>query len=270
MLTYITWNPNPDLLDLDFFAIRWYSLLFLTGFVLSYLILKKCFRKEGVSPFLLDKLTIYVVSGTVIGARLGHCLFYDFDYYRHHLLEVILPFQFSPHFKIIGYQGLASHGGALGVLIALYFFSRKYQGNYWWLLDQLSLVVPLAGCCIRLGNLMNSEIIGKPANVKWAFIFLREDTLPRHPAQLYEAMAYLLIFVIIHFINKYSREKPGYVFGWFLLLVFTGRFLIEFFKENQSAFEAGMLLNMGQLLSIPFIVIGVAFIIIKTRRVPYR
>ncbi|HEY0245795.1 MAG TPA: prolipoprotein diacylglyceryl transferase family protein, partial [Mucilaginibacter sp.] len=134
MLTYIIWNPDPYLFDLSFFALRWYSLLFLTGFILSYLILKKRFRKENIGSSFLDKLTVYVVLGTVIGARLGHCLFYDFNYYRHHLLEVILPFRFYPYFKIIGYQGLASHGGALGILTALYFFSRKYQGNYWWLL----------------------------------------------------------------------------------------------------------------------------------------
>jgi phosphatidylglycerol:prolipoprotein diacylglycerol transferase len=270
MFAYVIWNPNPQILDFGFFSLRWYSLFFAFGFVLSYLNLKKRFQQENINVSLLEKLTVYVALGTIIGARLGHCLFYDFNYYRHHLVEVFLPVQFSPHFKIIGYQGLASHGGALGILTALYFFSRKYQGNYWWLLDQLALVVPLAGCCIRLGNLMNSEIIGKPANIKWAFVFVREDTLPRHPTQLYEAVAYLLIFVIIHFINKISKQKPGYLFGLFLLLVFGARFLIEAFKENQSAFEAGMPLNMGQLLSIPFIIIGVLLIVMKTRPVLYQ
>jgi prolipoprotein diacylglyceryl transferase len=267
MLTYITWNPDPKLVDFGFLALRWYSLLFAAGFVLGYLILKNRFQKENVELIMLDRLTIYVVLGTLTGARLGHCLFYDFTYYRHHLAEVFLPVQFSPHFKITGYQGLASHGGAIGVLTAVLLFSRKYHINFLWITDKLALAVPFAGCCIRLGNLMNSEIIGKPTHFPWAFIFIRVDDLPRHPAQLYEAITYLLIGVVMWLLARKSQKKAGYIFGWFLLLLFSARFGIEFCKEDQSEFEAGMLFNMGQLLSIPLIITGIVLIVLNTKKV---
>jgi prolipoprotein diacylglyceryl transferase len=179
-----------------------------------------------------------------------------------------LPIQFSPTLKITGYQGLASHGGGIGIFTALLFYNYKYKSkiNLLWIMDQLALVVPLAGCCIRLGNLMNSEIIGKPTNVSWAFIFVQDDGIPRHPAQLYEALAYLAIFIIINLIAKYRPSKSGFTFGLFLVLVFTARFFLETVKADQSDFEAHMALNMGQLLSIPFIIAGFIFIIIKRAR----
>lgn len=259
----IVWNPSDSIIDLGFFALRYYSLCFLLAFVFSYIVVKKQFAKYGVNVELMDSLTVYVVLGTLIGARLGHCLFYDFAYYSHHPLEIILPFTFSPHFKITGFQGLASHGGGIGIMISLILFSRKFKLKLWFLLDQIALVVPLAGTFIRLGNLMNSEIIGKPTDVSWAFIFLKDDNIPRHPAQLYEAIAYILIFAFVYFmISKYPKA-PGFYFGLVIFLIFCFRMGIESIKEDQSAFEAGMLLNMGQILSIPFILGGMLIMYLK-------
>ena len=264
-LLYITWNPDSMIIDLGFFAIRWYSLLFGLGFVLAYFILKHQFKREHVEIEKLDKLTIYVALATFIGARLGHVLFYDFDYYSRHIAEIFLPFSFDPEFRFTGFQGLASHGAAIGILIALLLFSRKYKLSLFWLLDKLALVVPLAGALIRLGNLMNSEIIGKPATVEWAFVFVKVDRIPRHPTQLYEAIAYLIIFCILLLANRRSNMRAGRIFGLFLILLFSVRFFLEFLKADQSDFEAGMILNMGQILSIPFIVAG-AVIIAKSSK----
>lgn len=259
----ITWNPSDSIIDLGFFALRYYSMFFLLAFVSSYIVVKKQFVKHGIDVALMDSLTIYVVLGTLIGARLGHCLFYDFAYYSKHPLEIILPFTFTPEFKITGFQGLASHGGGIGIMVSLILFSRKFKLRLWFLLDQIALVVPLAGMFIRLGNLMNSEIIGKPTDVSWAFIFLKDDTIPRHPAQLYEAIAYLLIFAVVYYqIQKYPKAS-GFYFGMVIFLIFCFRIGVEFLKEDQSAFEAGMLLNMGQILSIPFILTGMVIMYLK-------
>lgn len=262
---YITWNPDKALIDLGFYELRWYSLLFATGFVLSYFILKRIFKKEGIPENKLESLTIYVVVGTVVGARLGHCLFYDFDYYSQHIAEIFLPFRFEPEFEFVGYQGLASHGGAIGIFIALILYSRNQKMNLWLTLDRLAVVAPLAGTCIRLGNLMNSEIVGKPADVAWAFVFVQVDAIPRHPGQLYEALAYLLIFGVMIYSYRKFRKRPGFIFGLFLTLMFTARFVIEFFKADQSDFEAGMAINMGQTLSIPFVILGLLLMFLKNR-----
>ena len=259
----IIWNPGDSLIDLGFFALRYYSMFFLLAFVSSYIVVKKQFVKYNIDVALMDSLTIYVVLGTLIGARLGHCLFYDFDYYSHHPLEIILPVTFSPHFRITGFQGLASHGGGIGIMLSLILFSRKFKLKLWFLLDQIALVVPLAGTFIRLGNLMNSEIIGKPTDVSWAFVFLKDDNIPRHPAQLYEAIAYLLIFVAVYLMMRKYPKSSGFYFGMVIFLIFCFRIGIEFIKEDQSAFEAGLLLNMGQLLSIPFILTGLVIMYLK-------
>lgn len=259
----IVWNPSDSIIDLGFFALRYYSLCFLLAFVFSYIVVKKQFVKYGINVELMDSLTIYVVLGTLIGARLGHCLFYDFAYYSQHPLEIMLPFTFSPHFKITGFQGLASHGGGIGIMVSLILFSRKFKLKLWFLLDQIALVVPLAGTFIRLGNLMNSEIIGKPTDVSWAFIFLKDDNIPRHPAQLYEAIAYILIFALVYLLMKKYSKASGFYFGLVIFLIFCFRLSIEFIKEDQSAFEAGMLLNMGQILSIPFILGGMLIMYLK-------
>jgi len=263
MIDTIIWDPNDALIDLGFFALRYYSLFFLLAFVFSYIVVKKQFIKHQINVELMDSLTVYVVLGTLIGARLGHCLFYDFAYYSQHPLEIILPFTFIPEFKITGFQGLASHGGGIGIMVSLILFSKKFKIKLWFLLDQIALVVPLAGACIRMGNLMNSEIIGKPTDVSWAFVFLKDDNIPRHPAQLYEAIAYLLIFTFVYLMVKKYPKPSGFYFGLVIFLIFCFRIAIEFIKEDQSAFEAGMLLNMGQILSIPFILTGLFIMYMK-------
>ncbi|ADY51980.1 prolipoprotein diacylglyceryl transferase [Pseudopedobacter saltans DSM 12145] len=264
LLDFITWNPSDSIVDLGFISIKYYSLCFLLAFVSSYIVVKKQFDKRNIGIEILDKLTIYVFLGTLIGARLGHCLFYDFAYYSKHPLEIILPFTFSP-FKFTGFQGLASHGGGVGILVSLYLFSRNYKMNLWYLIDTVAMVVPLAGGFIRLGNLMNSEIIGKPTDVSWAFIFVKEDMLPRHPAQLYESICYFILFFVLYNLNKERKRYVGFNFGFVITGIFIVRFLVEFIKENQSAFEANMAINMGQILSIPFILVGLYFLLRKPK-----
>lgn len=263
-LNYIHWNIDPVIFNIGGLGIRYYSLLFVSGLILGYLILKEIYRLENISIEQLDKLALYVFLGTIIGARLGHCLFYEPGYYLKHQLEIILPFQgtIGKNFKFTGYQGLASHGGAIGIFLAVFLYVRKYKQSLLWVLDRLAIVVALSGCCIRLGNFMNSEIIGSPSTVPWAIIFDRVDNIPRHPAQLYEASSYLLIFgsLIILYFRKIKILKPGFLFGIFLITLFSVRFLLEFLKENQEGFENGMHLNMGQILSIPFILIGLVLV----------
>ncbi|MEO8711818.1 MAG: prolipoprotein diacylglyceryl transferase [Parafilimonas sp.] len=262
----IKWNINPEIFRIGGFALRYYSLMFGLAFICSYLLLSKIYKKENVPIQLLNKLFIYVFVGTLIGARFGQVLFYEFDYYKHHLLEIISPFKIvNGKFEWTGYQGLASHGGAIGILIALTLYCKKYKQSFLWTIDRLVIAVALAGFFIRIGNLFNSEIIGKPTNVSWAFIFARVDNIPRHPAQLYEAVAYLLIFILLACIYYKQRKhlKKGFLFGLFLALVFSFRFLIEIVKENQEAFEQTLPINLGQILSIPFILTGLYFILRK-------
>lgn len=263
-ILYINWNVDPEIFRIDGFALRYYSLMFLFAFFFSYLLLYKIYRWENVSLQLLNSLSIYVFLGTLIGARLGHTLFYEFGYYKRHLLEIVLPFRFANgKFELTGYQGLASHGGAIGILTALGMYCKKYKQSFLRVLDRLVIVVALAGFFIRMGNLFNSEIIGKPATVPWAFIFGRIDLLPRHPSQVYEAIAYLLIFFILWMIywKKNNQIPKGFLFGLFLVMVFSARFLIEFSKENQETFENSLPINMGQILSLPFILVGLYFIL---------
>lgn len=205
-------------------------------------------------------------SATIIGARLGHCLFYDFAYYSQHPLEIFLPVRFQPELAFTGFQGLASHGGVLAILIAVIVYAYRYQVKLFWVLDKLALVSPLAACLIRVGNLFNSEIIGRPTSMPWAFVFERVDLIPRHPGQLYEATSYLLIFILLNTLEPKLNKKPGFIFGLFLVLLFLSRFLVEFVKADQSAFEANLFLNMGQLLSIPFILLGLVLLLLKGKK----
>ncbi|NLR67036.1 prolipoprotein diacylglyceryl transferase [Chitinophaga varians] len=263
MLHNLTWDPSPEIFRIGGFALRYYSVAFMAAFVLSYVVMRNIFRREGKDIALLDRLLVYVVVGTIIGARLGHCLFYEWDYFRHHPAEIVLPFRWEKgRFLWTGYQGLASHGGAVGILGAVALFARRYRISLIWLLDRLSIVVPLAGAFVRIGNFFNGEIIGKPSGLPWAVVFAREDSQPRHPAQLYEALCYAVIFGLFIFLYKKSKlaQKPGCFFGLFLVLVFGARFIIEFLKENQEPFESGYLLNMGQLLSLPLIAAGIYFL----------
>lgn len=254
MLAFIEWSVSPEIFHLGPVSVRWYGFLFAMAFVAGYIIMTWIFKKESRPKTDLEQLSVYMIFGTIIGARLGHCLFYNPVYYLSNPIEILKVWE----------GGLASHGAAIGILIALYLFSKKKK-NYkmLWILDRIVIVVALAGCFIRLGNLFNSEIIGKATDVSWAFIFTAVDNIPRHPAQLYESIAYLIFFIILIYLYYKGIEKNrnGLLFGLFLVLVFTFRFFIEFLKENQSGFEETMVLNMGQILSIPFVITGLIFIL---------
>ncbi|MBN2611031.1 MAG: prolipoprotein diacylglyceryl transferase [Bacteroidales bacterium] len=361
MLNFIIWNIKPQLLNLGVFEIRYYSLLFAVAFIIGYFIILRMLKREGLDTGILEKLTIYVVVSTIIGARLGHCLFYEFDYYIQHPLEMILPWKgtIGKDFRFTGYQGLASHGAAVGILIGIYLFSRKTKMSYLWTLDRLAIVVALAAVMIRTGNLMNSEIYGKVTDNQSGFVFVNDlnsliardnnvrkisykksdsDTItpvnavslklsiefsnkvkdelavkkfaemllkkylsrnfyeldvfhpdpsvmnyqisrpersmvltsqvfayPRYPSQIYEAGAYLVIFLLLLWIyyRKGKGIKDGYYIGLFLILIFLARFFIEFIKEDQEAFESGMALNMGQWLSIPLVILGLVLVYLK-------
>jgi len=273
-IAYINWNIDPEIIYLFGISLRYYGIIFVGGLVLCIYILKWIFKKEDIPLANLDKLSIYAMIGIFAGARLGHCLFYDPSFYLSHPLEMFLPIQPTPEggYTFTGYSGLASHGGAIGLIIALIIYAKRTKESIIRTIDLIAVVAPLGGCFIRLANLMNSEIIGIPTKVPWAFIFVREDNLPRHPAQLYEAISYLLIFGLLFFLYITKREKlqNGYFFGMSVTLIFVARFFIEFIKEKQVPFEEQMKLDMGQLLSIPFIVVGIGFIIyglIKTKKV---
>ncbi|MDR6919243.1 MULTISPECIES: prolipoprotein diacylglyceryl transferase [Chryseobacterium] len=268
-LLYINWDVDPEIINIFGFPLKYYGLLFFAGLVLCYMILKKIYKEEKLSNQAHEALFSYAVIGILAGARLGHCLFYDFDYYSQHPLEIILPIQKGPDgaYFFSGYAGLASHGGGIGLIIMLLIYARKYSIKFMKILDIIAIATPLAGGFIRLANLMNSEIIGTPSNAPWAFIFRRVDDIPRHPAQLYEAISYFLIFSLVYFIYKKGMFKvgKGFYFGISSLLIFVMRLLIEFIKVDQVSFEQGMSLNMGQLLSIPFILLGLFFVIKSIR-----
>ncbi len=280
MLAYIEWNVRPQLADLGFLELRWYSLLFLLGFVVCYYILARVFAKEGKTTELLDKLTFYVVISTILGARLGHCLFYEPENYLSQPWNMLLPFEGTPgvDFRFTGFQGLASHGGAIGILLGIYLFSRKFKQSYIWVLDRLVIVTGFTAAMIRIGNLFNSEIVGIPTDLPWGVKFMRlapgvpvDQIVPLHPAQIYEAICYLIIFAILMLIyfKQFPSFKPGMFLGLFFVLVFTARFFIEFVKEDQVGFEEGMALNMGQWLSIPFVIFGLYLVFRKAERVSY-
>lgn len=271
MLTaYIHWNVDPELLNIAGISLRYYGLLFVGGLALSAVALARLFKANGIPPENVDKLAIYGVVGILVGARLGHCLFYEPGYYLTHLAEMLLPVQPVPGggYRFAGYQGLASHGGAVGLALALYLFCRKTKLPFAQGIDYMAIVVPLAACFIRLANLMNSEILGYPTEVPWAFVFHRVDDLPRHPAQLYEALSYLAIFGLQLLLYRRSRLRPGswFYLGVCLTAIFSARFALEFVKERQVAFEEAMRLDMGQLLSIPFIIVGAAAIAAAARK----
>jgi len=252
-MLYINWNISPEIFNIAGLSVRWYGLFFALSFYLGYLIMERFFKKENIPLAILEKLAIYMIIATVVGARLGHCLFYDFDYYRHNPLEILY----------IWHGGLASHGAAIAIIFSLILFSRKYNKSVWWVLDRIVIVVALAGFFIRSGNLMNSEIYGYTTNLPWGFIFVRDNQVdPRHPTQIYEGMSYLILFFYLlwYYYKKDGKPNNGLIFGKFLIILFTIRFLIEFLKEPQAEFESSMLLNMGQILSIPFIIGGIIII----------
>jgi prolipoprotein diacylglyceryl transferase len=285
LLNYILWDPDLIAFKLGpipllgTIAVRWYGLLWVIGLTLAYLVVKRLYKEQKIKDEYFDPLFIYCFLGILIGARLGHCIFYEPDYFLTSgkgLIEMILPIRMGDDgswlgqtfgFHIIGYAGLASHGGTLGLMIALWMYVRKTKLGIWTVLDNIAIATGTTACFIRLGNLMNSEIIGKITDVPWAFIFERVDAVPRHPGQLYEAIAYAILFVIMWQLHKKMPEKigTGWYFGFCLTYIFTFRFFIEYTKEIQEAFEASLPIDMGQILSIPFIILG-AYCMIRAKK----
>lgn len=261
MLQVIIWNPSPIIVEIGSYSLRWYSLLFATGFIIGYYIIRKQFKEEGISLDLLDTYLFYSVIGTILGARIGNCLFYEFDYFYNRPLEMLLPFRFSPSFEFTGYQGLASHGAFIGLITAYWLLSRKTHRSILFYLDRTSIVAALGLGCIRLGNLMNSEILGQPFEGPWAFIFSTlpapEGIIPRHPIQLYGFLLYvgLFLFMLRSYKMTLGKVRQGYLFTQFITLLGVIRFTIEFFKEHY-VFDESNWLNMAQILSIPMIIFG--------------
>ncbi|MBR1522463.1 MAG: prolipoprotein diacylglyceryl transferase [Bacteroidales bacterium] len=268
---FVNWNVDPAILRIGGFELRWYSILFVSGFILGWYIMKHFFVKEKVDTKLLDPLLYTLLICTIVGARLGHCLFYQPDYYLgswEGFLEIFMPWK----------GGLASHGGTIAILLGIWWFAKKYGPrngfDYVWLLDHLVIPVAFAACFIRLGNLFNSEIYGGPTNLPWGFVFLRNgETLPCHPTQLYEAGTYLALGIVLFTLYHFCLDRTyrGTYVGVFLIGCFGSRILIEFIKNPQVEFEEGMLLNMGQLLSIPFVLLGIGFLIYAfVKKIPAR
>ena len=275
---YILWNPDIVAFSFGPVEVRWYSLLWCIGLFAVYQLMHYLFKEQKLGEDKFEPMFLYCFLGILIGARLGHCLFYEPEYYLSRPMEMILPMRkfADGEWHFTGYEGLASHGGTLGLMIAIILYSRNVKLNLMHVLDNVAIVTPICACAIRLGNLMNSEIIGHPTDVPWAFVFERVDMLPRHPGQLYEAICYAIFFFIGWFIYRLSLKKEtmerykssdkkpfvdirvgsGFYFGLCLFLIFLSRIFIELTKENQVDFESGMMFNMGQLLSVPFVLLG--------------
>ena len=248
---HLFWDINPELISIGALHIRWYGVFFAIAFLCGYQIMDWVYRREGKPKEDVDPLFLYMVVGTIVGARLGHCFFYRPKFFLEHPLEILM----------VWHGGLASHGATIGILLSLYIYTRRYtQEPYLWLLSRITMVVSLAGLFIRTGNFFNAEIVGTPSNLPWAVIFARYPfgpMVPRHPAMLYEAFSYFLIFLLL--LRTYVRNKnvkPELMLGIFFTLVFTARFLIEYVKEVQEEFELSLPLHMGQLLSLPLIAVG--------------
>jgi len=256
MFLEIVWDVKPEIFEFGKFAMRWYGLLFATAFMAGQYIMNGIYKKEGRTVQEVDSLLMYVIAATVLGARLGHCLFYQPDYYLANPIEILKIWE----------GGLASHGAAIGILLGLYLYARKFEVSYLWVLDRVVIVVALGGFFIRLGNLMNSEIVGKATDLAWGFVFVNCmdcGNIARHPAQLYEAISSLILFFALFAIyNRFQRQTPkGLIFGIFMVVLFGLRFCYEFLKENQVDFEQNMSLNMGQILSIPMVLAGIVILI---------
>ena len=262
ILTFIHWNVSPEIFSLGPIHVRWYGLLFAIGFLFGYNQGERMFKNENADPKWLESLFIYLIVATVVGARLGHVLFYGWSYYSQHPMEILYVWQ----------GGLASHGGALGILIALAIWSKKVsKRSILWVLDRVVVPTALVAALIRFGNLMNSEIYGIQTTLPWGFIFERNhETVAKHPTQIYESLSYLVTFGVMMYMYWKTKAKDyqGLIFGVFFVMVFTARFFIEFIKEEQEAFEKGMTLNMGQWLSIPFVLAGIILIILAIRKGP--
>lgn len=254
-LLAIIWNPSPELFELFGISVRWYSLFFALAFLGGYFIVKFYTKKADIPEKAYDFWLLYMIVGAIVGARIGHVLFYELDYYVQHPLEIVMTWK----------GGMASHGGAMGLLGALWLHSRQFKISYIWILDKISAAIALGGAFLRLGNLMNSEIFGYPTDLPWGFVFVKSDPdlIPRHPTQIYESLSYFFVFLIIHFVDKKNdyQSPKGLLLSILLVGLFGARFFIEFLKERQVDFENSMSLDMGQWLSIPFILAGAAFIV---------
>ena len=274
LLNFITWNVDPVLLHLGPLTIRWYGLLWAAGIWFTLLIVQRLYKHENLPEAWLDKLFIYTVVGAILGARLGHCFFYEWQLLKVPVTILGITFKYGNHYLSHPWEllyiwrgGLASHGGAIGILIAMYFFNRNVsKKGYVWIFDRLVIGVAICGACIRLGNLMNSEIYGGVTSLPWGFIFAKDfqnDGLPHHPTQIYEMLYCLITFAVLWWMywKKEAYKKNGLIFGIFLIGIFGSRFLLEFIKNNQEVFESNLSLNMGQILSLPFIVWGIWLII---------
>lgn len=276
----INWNPSPELFKIGPLVIHYYSLMFIIAFVLGLQLMKKIYIVDKIDIEKLDSLFMYVVISTLVGARLGHVFFYDWAYFQNHLAEIILPIRQQPgeslffglvkDYTFTGFRGLASHGAAISIVLALYFYSKNViKKPFLFVLDRVGIMVALAGFFIRIGNLMNSEIIGKPTNSSFGFVFQRlGEDFPRYPTQLFEAFSYLIIFFLLWHIywKTNKKQQQGYLFGLFFALLWSVRFLIEFLKEPQVEERSTWLLNTGQWLSIPLIIIGVYFVVASSKK----
>lgn len=278
MLNYITWNVDPELFSIGPLTVRWYGLLWAVGIWLALIIVQRIFKHEKHPEAWVDKLFIYTVLGTIVGARLGHCFFYEWKELAEPVTFLGISFKYGNHYLTHPWEllyiwrgGLASHGGAIGILIAMYYYNKNVsKKGFIWIFDRLVIGVALAGASIRLGNLMNSEIYGTATTLPWGFIFVRDgQTEPMHPTQIYEMIYCLVTFAVTYWLyyKKEAYKKTGLIFGVFLLGIFGTRFLLEFIKLNQEAFESGMILNMGQILSVPFIIWGIWLIMNSNKAV---
>lgn len=302
---YMVWDPSEGF-NLGFMTLRYYSLMFVIAFGLGWFIMKKIYDREGQSVENLDKLFIYTVLATLIGARLGHVFFYDWDYYQNHLSEIISPVRFSPKFEIVGFSGLASHGAAIAIILVMWYYSKKIiKKPILWILDRIVLPVSIGGVFVRLGNFFNSEIVGNQTTNSLGIRFLRDKitpqqaiqetgianvndayhaiatqaefsellltVTPKHPAQLYEAFGYIIVFIILYYMywKTDARKQLGLIFGVFLILLWLVRFIVEYVKESQGGFESALgLFTTGQWLSIPFIIAGI-FLLATAKKRPY-
>ncbi|MBP3774791.1 MAG: prolipoprotein diacylglyceryl transferase [Bacteroidaceae bacterium] len=259
---FVYWNPDPVIFHVLWFTIRWYALCWAAALLLGYFNMGRLFRHQGIPDEVFSPLFVYCFLGVLIGARLGHCLFYEPGYYLSHITEMLLPIRrIAGAWRLVGYEGLSSHGGIFGMLFAIWLYSRRTGVNILRVLDDMGLATPLSAACIRMGNLFNSEIVGYPTEMPWGFVFAANgEDFARHPAQLYESLFYVLVFIVGLLIYRHGRNKErvgtGFFFGWCLTAIFAFRILIEFIKVDQVDAEAGMLLNIGQLLSIPFLAVG--------------
>lgn len=279
ILLKVNWAPSESLFEFFGIGVRFYSLMFVIAFSYGYYLMKKIFKKEDIKIEYLDPILMYMVLSTLIGARLGHVFFYDWNYYQNHLLEILLPireirgssmlFGTIEGYKFIGYRGLASHGAVIGILIGIALYQRQYKFRSWiWILDRLTIPATIGGAFVRLGNFYNSEIVGKFTNSSFGVVFQNNgERLPRHPAQLYEAFGYVILFFLLRSLYNQNKTQKGFLLGVYFTGIFSIRFLVEYVKESQGGFEKILpMLSTGQWLSIPLVLFGIGLIVLSNRK----